>query len=150
MSLGSSRGLAAGVTGFAILADALIARGILRADETTVWVLGRPIGWVCALRSRLGLPCPTCGLTRGLVLSLHGEWARAWHIAPAAPVAVCGLLAVSAGLLWLSATQVMGASRWEAGTKSILRYSTLAYAAAAIVVWLGGWAASLSAALRTF
>src|ERR1700691_5689052 len=104
------------------LADALAARCLLRADEEHVFVLGCPIEWVCALRSRYGLPCPTCGLTRSVVMSLHGEFARAWHIAPVGPVAVIGLVAFAIAMLalaWLQfapqrAPQRMDALKWEA------------------------------------
>src|SRR2546430_2601175 len=84
---------AAGAAGLVIWLDAVIAALVLRADESRVYVLGHPIAWVCALRSQYHLPCPTCGLTRSLVLSLHGELGRAWNIAPAGPVALFGLLA---------------------------------------------------------
>src|SRR5689334_7316775 len=83
---------AAGITGLAIWLDAVIAGLLLRADESRVYVLGHPIGWVCAWRSQFHLPCPTCGLTRSLVLSLHGQLGLAWHLAPAGPVALFGLL----------------------------------------------------------
>src|ERR1700678_1261657 len=93
---GSTRaGFPALAIGSVIMADALAARWLLRADEEHVFVLGRPIAWVCALRSRFGLPCPTCGLTRSLVMSLHGEITRAWRMAPVGPVAVVGLGALA-------------------------------------------------------
>src|SRR6204780_3524394 len=84
------------------LADGLAARWLLRADEEHGFVLGRPIEWVCALRSRFGLPCPTCGLTRSVVMSLHGEVGRAWRMAPAGPGGVIGLVAFAIAMLALA------------------------------------------------
>ena len=140
---GHRPGMAAGVTGAIILAQAAAARLILRADDAYVYVLGRPIRWACALKSRTGLPCPTCGMTRSLVLSLHGEWARAWRLMPAAPVALAGLLALGAALLALAVVQRRGAPAAEA----YIRRGALIYAAITAVVWIAGWAANFSAAL---
>jgi len=139
---------AAAVTGSAMILEAAAARLMLRADEASVYVLGRPIGWVCGLRSRLGLPCPTCGITRSVVLSLHGELGRAWQLAPAGPVVVFGLLAFAAALLVLAGAEWLGARKWGAAARSGLRRGALIYAGAATLVWIGGWVESLAAALH--
>ena len=145
--LGSRPGAAAGVAGAAMIAQAAAARLILRADDAYVYVLGRPIRWACALKSRTGLPCPTCGMTRSLVLSLHGEWARAWRLMPAGPVALAGLLALGAALLALAVVQRRGGRKAQARAQGYIRRGALVYAAAAAVVWMAGWAAGFSAAL---
>jgi len=147
--LASRPGLAPAAAGLAIILDAALAWLVLRADETRVYVLGRPIEWVCSFRSRFGLPCPTCGMTRSLVLSLHGEVERAWHVAPAGPVALFGLLALAGALLVLGCSQLLGTRKLEVRAMSWVRNGALVYAGAAIMVWLGGWAVSFSAALHT-
>src|SRR5580693_10240734 len=105
MACAARPGLPALVIGCVTLADALAGRWLLRADEQHVFVLGRPIAWVCTLRSRYGLPCPTCGLTRSVVMSLHGEFARAWRMAPVGPVAVLGMLVFAVTMLVLAHSQ---------------------------------------------
>ena len=147
--LASRPGLAPTATGLAIMLDAALAWLVLRADEARVYVLGHPIGWVCGLRSRLGWPCPTCGMTRSVVLSLHGEVEKAWHVAPGGPVALFGLLALAGALLALGCSQLLGARKWEVSAKSWIRHGAFVYAGAAIMVWLGGWAVGFSAALHT-
>jgi len=92
--------------GCVTLADLAAGRTLLQADESRVYLLGRALNWQCGFHAATGLPCPTCGLTRSVVMSLHGEFARAWN-----------------------------------------RNGALAYAAAAAVVWLGGWVISFQAAL---
>ena len=129
------------------LADALAARWLLQADQEHVFVLGRPIEWVCALRSRFGLPCPTCGLTRSVVMSLHGDFAQAWRMAPGGPVAVIGLIAFAIAMLVLAWIQWADAPRWEAVARAWIRKSAAIYAVGAIAVWLGGWAVSFQSAL---
>ena len=159
MACAARPGFPALVIGCVTLADALAARWLLRADEEHVFVLGRPIEWVCALRRHFGLPCPTCGLTRSVVMSLHGEFARAWRMAPVGPVAVIGLIAFAIAMLalaWLqreaqsapqSVPQKVDALKWEAGARMWIRKGAAIYAVGAVVVWLGGWAVSFQAAL---
>jgi hypothetical protein len=127
-----------------LILQAAAAFILLRADDERVYFLGRPLVWVCALKSRLHLPCPTCGMTRSLVLSLHGEIGKAWRIAPGGPVFLLGVLALAAALLVLS---MFGVSRREIA-KSWLRRSALIYAGFATMVWLAGWALSFAAAWR--
>lgn len=139
-------GLTASATGLTILLDAVIARFLLRADEAHVYFVGHQVGWVCAFRSRLGLPCPTCGMTRSLVLSLHGDVERAWRVAPAGPVLLVGLLGFATAMIILACTQCRRARRWEAAVALWLRWSVLVYAALATMVWIAGWALSFRAA----
>ena len=94
----SERNRASMVAGAIILLDAVAARLALTADDTGVYVFGHPIAWECALR-RIGLPCPTCGMTRSVVMALHGEIARAWHTAPGGPVLAAGSLMAAVALL---------------------------------------------------
>jgi hypothetical protein len=150
MPSASRPGFPALVVGCVTLADALAARWLLRADEEHVFVLGKPIAWVCALRSRYGLPCPTCGLTRSVVMSLHGEFGRAWRMAPVGPVAVVGLVALSVAMLVLAWLQwrPQKALNWESGARVWIRKGAAIYAVGAIAVWLGGWAVSFRAALE--
>jgi hypothetical protein len=128
------------VAGIVILLDALAARLTLTADQARVYVLGRPIGWQCSMR-RIGLPCPTCGMTRSIVITLHGGWAQAWSIAPGGPVLAAGLLALAVALC-LFALRRSPWPRW-------LRVGGTIYAAAAFSIWLGGWAVQFAAALHT-
>jgi hypothetical protein len=137
--------------GLVIWADALAARWLLRADEEHVFVLGQPIAWVCAFRDRFGLPCPTCGLTRSVVMSVHGEFARAWRMAPAGPVVVTGMVAFATAMLALAWVQGLPqggpAPRWEAVMRVWIRKCAAIYAAGVLAAWLGGWAVSFQSAL---
>ncbi len=147
MHRSARRGFPALIAGGVILADAVAARWLLRADEEHVFVLGRPIAWVCALRARFGLPCPTCGITRSVVMSLHGEFARAWRIAPVGPAAVIGAIAFAFAMLALAWAQWSGRSAEEALAGVWLRKAALIYAAGVVAIWLGGWAVAFRAAL---
>ena len=138
--------MAAAITGTFLLAEAAIARALLRADESSVFVLGRPLHWECAFRSHFGLPCPTCGLTRSVVLTLHGEIARAWNVAPGGPVATLGLLLFAVALLLLAFLQAGGGSS-SAWVSRRIRQATLTYGVVAVAVWIGGWSVAFATAL---
>jgi hypothetical protein len=74
----------------------LIALGV---GVLAVWnPLARPGPTVCMLRNAFGLPCPLCGMTRGVALSLRGQPADATLLNPlTVPVLVTAVLLA---LLW--------------------------------------------------
>jgi hypothetical protein len=72
-----------------LLAQLAAAATLLQATEEGVSLAGIPLGGACLFRRLTGLPCPTCGMTRSVVLSLHG------HLAAVA------VAAIAAALLWL-------------------------------------------------
>jgi hypothetical protein len=138
-SAASGRKQACLAAGALILLDAIAARVALTADEARVYVFGHAIAWECAWR-RAGLPCPTCGMTRSLVMALHGEIGRAWHVAPGGPVLAAGLLIVAAVLLGSG----FGRTPWPRW----VRAGGVVYLAASVLVWLGGWAAQFAQSWR--
>ncbi|MBI3986291.1 MAG: DUF2752 domain-containing protein [Lentisphaerae bacterium] len=77
---------------------------------------------VCATLRWTGVPCLTCGLTRGFVAMAHGQWAEAWRQCPLAVLLYTGnalwlawnLLAVATGgrLARGDALLLTGRRRW--------------------------------------
>jgi hypothetical protein len=127
----------------ALFAQLALARLALRADLSRAFFLGDPIDLRCAARARFGFPCPTCGVTRGTGLALHGEWGAAFHLFPAAPLAILGVLVASvafAVLAWLEKRR----DPRRAAFRAALRSSLLFFAVALATVWLGDWALRVS------
>jgi hypothetical protein len=58
---------------------------------------------LCIWKTLLGIPCPGCGLTRGVCFLMHGRWAEAIRFNPLAPLAV-GILLWN--ILWPAARYV--------------------------------------------
>ena len=53
-------------------------------DQNRVVIPGMelPLPGVCISRQWFGLSCPGCGLTRGSVALMHGQWQQAWSYNP--------------------------------------------------------------------
>ena len=51
--------------------------------------------WHCPIKLATGLPCPGCGLTRGGIAALNGDFSKAVELHPFSPVAVLFLMALS-------------------------------------------------------
>ncbi len=127
----------------ALLAPALLFRLLLAADEAHVYWLGSALTGECSLRSRFGVPCLTCGMTRSVALSLHGEWARAWAIAPGGPAWVAAYLAVACVLAGLGAWQWRTGRALPPRARRVLIRVIFALCLAAMVIWIGGWVSTL-------
>jgi hypothetical protein len=84
-----------------LLAQLAAAATLLQATEEGVSLAGIPLGGACLFRRLTGLPCPTCGMTRSVVLSLHGHLAAALRVNPAGVFWVAAVAAIAAALLWL-------------------------------------------------
>ena len=139
MTPAGARSPVAAVVGAVILADAALARLLLSADAERVYWLGKPIPLACAFRRATGLPCPTCGLTRSTVLTLHGNLGPAWRAMPAGPVFVLGALGIALALVGHAALEPGWRPAWRLSTRRWIARAGLAYGAVAVVMWLGGW-----------
>lgn len=62
------------------------------ADANQVWLFGRQLHWGCWFREHYGFPCPTCGMTRSVILTIHGDFHNAFLLNPAGPFLIAGVL----------------------------------------------------------
>jgi hypothetical protein len=148
MGCANAKGFPAFVAGAAIFLQSALMRLMFTADPARVYFLGRPILYECAVRSKYGLPCPTCGMTRSVVLALHGDWTGAWLMAPGGVAGVLGILLLGCAAWALAFTQWRQAANWEAAVWGAVRRWAPVYGVAATVVWLAGWVSQFHAALR--
>jgi hypothetical protein len=82
------------------------------------------------------------------VLAIHGNLGAAWQVMPAGPVLILGVLALAVALLFYAA---LAPSRQPASRATARRWIArggLAYGAAAVVMWLGGWTVQFLNALH--
>lgn len=85
-------------TGQARQLDLIITLGVpVLLLGLALWdIPAEPTWTICGFRNLTGLPCPGCGITRGLSALLHGKWLRAIHFNPLAILALLLLV-----IMWL-------------------------------------------------
>ena len=121
-----------------LLLDLGAARLLFSADREHVTFAGATFGAACAFRERFGVPCPACGMTRSVVLTLHGDVATAAELNPGGPVAVFGLLYFSGAMVWL-------ALRGAEPTKRRIQWSTATLGGILVAVVSAHWIRILAA-----
>jgi hypothetical protein len=90
----------AGLAGVGVLTSLAAAWAVASADESTVFIAGRGLHWVCPFRHLFGVPCPSCGMTRSVVMTFGGNWRVALALNPGGPLLVLGALLFGAWLLF--------------------------------------------------
>lgn len=134
-------GVAAGVAGASLLAMLFAMRALGSATATSVILAGRELHWGCSFRQAFGIPCPACGMTRSVLLTLDGSLNDALALNPGGPLLVLGGLLLGAALLVFMFYQLSGrgagASTERLQRKFIL--STSAYGGLTAVVLLAHW-----------
>jgi len=127
------RGLAQLVTGLLMLTGLAAARVTMRADTKDVWLLGHRTAAACTFRQHFGVPCPNCGMSRSLILSMHGNLHEAMLLNPAGPLLIAGI--IGAALLLLGGA----ASRNQTRVARWMLPSVLIYAVIYVAVLIGHW-----------
>ncbi len=107
---------------------------LLGLTALVVWdPVAQPGPKLCLLRHAVGLPCPLCGLTRGVSCTLHGQWRQATVFHPLAiPVL---LLAVLLCVQW--GTEYATGRRFAFGfSRRLTRLAVVAVHLAVLAAWV--------------
>ena len=137
--LSRSTGFTATVLGVMLLMELAAAALLLTADDDFVYFLGRRINIVCALRQRFGFPCPTCGLTRGFVLTVHGHVGEAWRLSPTGPLAAVGIFGMGVALVIFAALERRRTPAQLVEVKRWVQNGALTYGGVATLIWICSW-----------
>lgn len=125
-----------------LLVELAAAHVLLTADRETVFFEGKPIHVACSFKQHFGVPCPACGISRSVVLTLHGDVATASDLNPGGPVGVLAMLYFSAAMLWL-------ALRRSARTVTVIQWSTAFLGFTLIAVVCVHWIRAVAAVVQT-
>jgi len=125
------------VTALAVLGTMGGLRLAMRADAENVWLFGHRTDSTCTFRRVFGVPCPNCGMTRSLVMSLHGDVHDAMLLNPAGPLLLAGIIGVVLMLLGTAAsTRTTTTARW-------VLPAVVVYAVIYVVLLFGHWLTAL-------
>jgi len=97
----SQPGATAGLLGAVVFLQLAAVRVLSSATGDAIWFAGRELHWGCAFKQQFGVPCPNCGMTRSVLLTLHGHAGQAWEINPAGPLVVLGAVMFCATMFLL-------------------------------------------------
>ena len=137
-------GSAPGLVGALLLAQLALVRALASATSERAYLFGRELHWDCWFKQRLGFPCPTCGMTRSVLLSLHGQLREAAGLNPAGPLLVIGLVLFSLALIFLMFYR-QGHPSLAAGTvHRRIRLGASAYGSLLIVVLFAHWISEIA------
>ena len=110
-------------------------------DHELIWlgvsvaVLAGGAGWLalslpwprCPFFAVTGLPCLTCGATRGTIAFLHGDFLSALRWNPLAALALCGVIAFDlyAAIVLLGRTPRVRIVDWTNAEKKMVRIAAI-------------------------
>lgn len=145
-NIASRPGFIAGLLAVMLLTELAAARLLLDADREGVTVAGVPWRNACAFKQRFGIPCPGCGMTRSVILTLHADVSTAVELNPGGPVIVFGLLYFSAAMIVLAVRQNVRPSREPVAAKRFIQWSTAVVGIVLISIVCVHWTSELISA----
>jgi hypothetical protein len=133
-----------GFVGALLLAQLVALRAVATATPEQVFVFGRELAWGCLFQRAFGVPCPICGMTRGVLLTLHGHVTDALRVNPAAPVLTLGVVLFALAMIFVALYQRTHAPLQVGKLHARVRVTARAYALALVTLLLAHWLIELS------
>ena len=129
-----------GAAGALVLIALASVRSAASATPERVYLLGRELRWGCLFQKLYGLACPTCGMTRAVLLTLGGDFNAALAANPAGPLLVAGLVLLGLSLvsaaLFRRARGPLAAGLFARRVRAGARAYALLLVAVLVVHWL--------------
>lgn len=140
-------GATAGFTGALIALQLLIVRAVGSASMSSVSFAGQEMHWGCLFKQRYGIPCPNCGMTRSVLLTLHGDFGAAWQLNPAGVLMVLGTVLFGAAMFLLMFYQRTRSPAAVERAQRRIKLGALAYGALFFAVLMGHWLREISSSV---
>jgi hypothetical protein len=136
-------GATPGIVGAALLVSLASLRFVATATTARVFVFGRELVWGCLFQRAFGVPCPVCGMTRGVLLTLDGRITDALYLNPAAPLLVAGVALFAATLIFTALYQRTHEPLRVGKLHARVRLALRAYAGLLFAVLFVHWVAEI-------
>lgn len=118
--------------GIGFLVSLLLIKLISFATTKETWFFGRKFHIGCLFKDLMGFDCPTCGMTRSVILTLQGELQSAFQMHIGGSLFIFGILSFS---LFMILSAIFPNSNLE---RKIIIVST-AYFASVTLISFGFW-----------
>ncbi|MDT7602581.1 MAG: hypothetical protein QOF61_578 [Acidobacteriota bacterium] len=136
-------GATPGFVGTLLLAQLFVLRALATATPERVFVFGRELTWGCLFQRAFGVPCPICGMTRGVLLTLHGHVTDALRLNPAAPLLTLGVVLFALAMIFVALYQRTHAPLRVGKLHARVRVAARAYAVMLLAVLCAHWIAEV-------
>ena len=130
---------APGLVGAFVLLQLCVVRALASVSDGRVFVAGRELRWGCPFERSFEFPCPTGGLTRSIVHTLHGQFGEAWRLNPAGLFLVAGLLLLGLALIFLASHRRRRTPNASGAVHRRIRIYTKAYAHLLVIILFAHW-----------
>jgi len=132
-------GSAPGLVGALLLVQLAVVRAFASATPERAYLFGRELHWECWFKQHFGFPCPTCGMTRSVLLSLHGQFREAAVLNPAGLLLVLGLVLFGLALIFLMFYRRRNTGLAAGVVHRRIRLGASAYGSLLVVVLFAHW-----------
>jgi hypothetical protein len=136
-------GATPGFSGALILASLASLRLTTTATTERVFVFGRELTWSCLFQRAFGVPCPLCGMTRGVLLTLQGQVLDALRVNPAAAALTLGVVLFAIALIFIALYQRAHAPLAVGRLHARVRLAARAYAGLLLLILFAHWLAEV-------
>jgi hypothetical protein len=130
--------------GTVLLGLLAVTRCVARFYDGQVSLFGRPIHWDCWFRQRFGVPCPACGMTRSVILTLSGHLSKAAEMNVAGLLGITGLSLFGFVLVLFFFVQRRATYQRTIAWETQIRVWTLAYGVTTVMIWAAQWLLRIS------
>jgi hypothetical protein len=130
---------APGLVGAFVLLQLGVVRALASVSDGRVYVAGLELRWGCWFEHAFNFPCPTCGLTRSVVHTLHGQLGEAWRLNPAGLFLVAGLSLLGLALIFLASHRRRRTPAASGALHRRIRIYTKAYAHLLVAALFAHW-----------
>ena len=134
-----------GLVGALVLLQLAVVGALASVRDGRVFVAGRELHWECWFKRALDFPCPTCGLTRSVLYTLHGQFGAAWQLNPAGLFLACGLALLGLALIFLALHRRRHTPAASGAVHRRIRICTKAYAHLLVAVLFAHWIIEIAA-----
>ena len=109
------------------------------ATAKNAWFFGTDFHIGCWFKDYFGVSCPVCGMTRSVILTMHGDLATAFQLNVGGPLLISGVALFGVLMIFSSFYSTKGSNVQINKIEKTIFFYTTAYLSVALIISLGFW-----------